>query len=114
MSDNRGGPSARDRGRNDVFRLVEGAAPAGPTPDRPRLPDDQARLVEATVGRCLGLIAHAVGREPHGPLLSIIIGHTVYATVLGVVAEEVSPALREQLAHNAAEAIARAVREAAP
>jgi hypothetical protein len=75
---------------------------------------EQERLVEATVGRCLGLIAHAVGREPQGPLLSLLIGHSVYATVLGVVAEESSPAVRERLARDAAEAIARAVREAAP
>jgi hypothetical protein len=83
------------------------AAPLG-------LTREQERLVEATVGHCLGLIAHAVGRAPQGPLLSVIIGHSVYTTILGVVAEAVSPAIREQLAQNAAEAIARAVREAAP
>jgi hypothetical protein len=78
------------------------------------LTQEQERLVGATVGRCLRLIAHTVGQEPQGPLLSVIIGHLVYATVLGVFTEEVSPAVRERLAHDAAEAIARAVREAVP
>jgi hypothetical protein len=75
---------------------------------------EQERLVEATVGRCLGVIAHAVGRAPRSALLSLVIGYHIHATVLGVVAEEASPAIRERLARDAAEAIARAVREAAP
>jgi hypothetical protein len=75
---------------------------------------EQDRLVEATVERCLSLIAHAIGGEPRSALLSLVIGYHIHATVLGVVAEEASPAVRESLAQDAAEAIARAVREAAP
>jgi hypothetical protein len=84
-----------------------GAAPCGLTPE-------QELLVEATATRCLAFIDHAVGRASQGPLLSVIIGHLVFRTILGVVAEEVSPAVRERLARDAAAAIARAVREAAP
>jgi hypothetical protein len=106
----------------DARQAAEGERVMSPDPERRDgwsaaalgLSREQEHLVEATVGRCLGLIAHAVGREPQRPLLSLLIGHTVYATVLGVVAEEASPAVREHLAREAAEAIARAVREAAP
>jgi hypothetical protein len=83
------------------------AAPSG-------LTLEQERLVWATVERCLGLIADAIGGEPRSALLSMVIGHHIHATVLGVVAEEASPASRERLAQDAAEAIARAVRKAAP
>jgi hypothetical protein len=84
-----------------------GAAPLG-------LTWAQERLVVGTVERCLALIAHAIGREPKSALLSMAIGYHIYATLLGVVAEKVSPDVREDLARGAAEAIARAVREAAP
>jgi hypothetical protein len=75
---------------------------------------EQDRLVEATVERCLGLIAHAIGGEPRSALLSLVIGYHIHATVLGLAAARCSPAVRERLARDAAEAIARAVREAAP
>jgi hypothetical protein len=74
----------------------------------------QERLVEATGERCLGLIAHAVGGAPRGRLLSLVIGYHIHATILGAAAERCSSAVRERLARDAAEAIARAVREAAP
>jgi hypothetical protein len=114
MSDNRGGPSARDRGRNDVFRLVEGAAPAGPPPAQHRLPDASERLVEATTWRCLELIRDAVEADPAPLLAAICIGHSVYTIVLALAAEQCRPDVRERLAQDAAAAIARAVREAAP
>jgi hypothetical protein len=80
------------------------------------LTPEQDRLVEATAWQCLEAIGRAITQEPEDArrLMSLLIAHSVHASVLGVVAEESSPALREQLAHNAAEAIARAVREAAP
>jgi hypothetical protein len=74
----------------------------------------QERLIETTVELCLRVIAHAIGGEPRSALLSMMIGYHIHATLLGVVAEEASPAVRERLACDAAEAIARAVREAAP
>jgi hypothetical protein len=114
MSDNRGGSSARDRGRNDAFCQVAGAAPADPSPARHRLPDESERLVEATTWRCLELIRDAVAADPAPLLAAILIGHSVYTIVLALAAEHASPAVRERLAHDAAAAIARAVREAAP
>jgi hypothetical protein len=80
------------------------------------LTPEQDRLLEATAWHCLEAIGRAIRQEPEDArmLMSLLIAHAVHVTVLGVVAEEVSPAVRERLAQNAAEAIARAVREAAP
>jgi hypothetical protein len=85
------------------------AAPLG-------LTREQDCLVEATAWQCLEAIGRAIQPEPEDArrLMSLLIAHSVHASVLGVVAEEVSPAVRERLAQDAAEAIARAVREAAP
>jgi hypothetical protein len=78
------------------------------------LTQDQERLVEATTWRCLELIRDAVEADPAPLLAAICIGHSVYSIVLALAAEHSSPAVRARLAHDAAEAIARAVREAAP
>jgi hypothetical protein len=77
---------------------------------------EQERLVEATAWQCLEAIGRAITQEPEDArmLMSLLIAHGVHATVLGAAAECCSPAVRERLAQNAAEAIARAVREAAP
>jgi hypothetical protein len=77
---------------------------------------EQDGLVEATAWQCLKAIGRAIQQEPDDArrLMSLLIAHSVHASVLAVVAEEVSPAIRERLAHDAAEAIARAVREATP
>jgi hypothetical protein len=83
-------------------------------PGPPRLPDASERLVEATTWRCLELIRDAVEADPAPLLAAICIGHSVYSIVLTLAAEQCSPAVRERLARDAAEAIARAVREAAP
>jgi hypothetical protein len=99
--------------REDLFCQVAGAAPADLPPDRP-LPDASERLVEATTWRCLELIRDAVEADPAPLLAAILIGHSVYTIVLALAAERCSPAVRERLARDAAEAIARAVREAAP
>jgi hypothetical protein len=83
-------------------------------PGSPRLPDASERLVEATTWRCLELIRDAVEADPAPLLAAILIGHSVYTIVLALAAERCSPAVRERLARDAAAAIARAVREAAP
>jgi hypothetical protein len=83
-------------------------------PGSPRLLDASERLVEATTWRCLELIRDAVEADPAPLLAAICIGHSVYSIVLTLAAEHASPAVRERLARDAAAAIARAVREAAP
>jgi hypothetical protein len=104
--------------KEDVFCQVAGAAPARPRPRprprRPRLPDEAERLVDATAKRCLQLILDAIRDDPQPLVVAILIGHFVHGTLLGLAAERCSPAIRERLASDAAEAIARAVREAAP
>jgi hypothetical protein len=100
--------------KQDLFCKLERAAPAGPKRGRPRLPDASERLVEATTWRCLELIRDAVEADPAPLLAAILIGHSVYSIVLTLAAERCSPAVRERLARDAAAAIARAVREAAP
>jgi hypothetical protein len=75
---------------------------------------EEERLVEATTWRCLELIRDAVEADPAPLLAAILIGHSVYTIVLALAAEQSSPAVRERLARDAAQAIARAVREAAP
>jgi hypothetical protein len=95
--------------RDDVFRKVDGATPLELTPE-------QDRLVEATAWHCLEAIGRAIQQEPEDArlLMSLLIAHAVHATVLGTAAECCGPAVREHLAQDAAQAIARAVREAAP
>jgi hypothetical protein len=85
------------------------AAPLG-------LSREQDGLVEATAWQCLEAIGRAIRQEPEDArmLMSLLIAHAVHATVLGAAAECCSPAVRAHLARDAAEAIARAVREAAP
>jgi hypothetical protein len=100
--------------RDDVFCRVAGAAPAGPKRGRRRLPDEAERLVEATAKRCLQLILDAIQDAPEPLVVAILIGHFVHGTLLGLAAERCRPAVRERLARDAAEAIARAVRDAAP
>jgi hypothetical protein len=75
---------------------------------------EQDRRVEATVRRGLQLILDAIQDDPEPLVLAILIGHFVHGTLLGLAAERCSAAVRERLARDAAEAIARAVREAAP
>jgi hypothetical protein len=111
VSDRRTSDNVR---RFDVFRKVDGAAPAGRPPGRPRLPDEAERLVDATAKRCLQLILDAIRDDPEPLVVAILVGHFVHGTLLGLAAERCSPAVRERLARDAAEAIARAVREAAP
>jgi hypothetical protein len=76
----------------------------------------QDGVVEATAWQCLEAIGRAIRQEPEDArlLMSLLIADSVHITVLGAAAECCSPAIRERLAHDAAEAIARAVREAAP
>jgi hypothetical protein len=76
----------------------------------------QECLVEATAWQCLEAIGRAITQEPEDArlLMSLLIADSVHLTVLGAAAECCSPAVRERLARDAAEAIARAVREAAP
>jgi hypothetical protein len=78
-----------------------------------RLPDELGHI-DAAAKRCLQLIADAIQDDPEPLLAAILIGHLVHGTLLGLAAERCRPAVRERLAQNAAEAIARAVREAAP
>jgi hypothetical protein len=96
--------------RDDVFCRLRGGRPPG----RRRLPDEAARLVDAIARRCLQLILDAIHDDPEPLVVAILIGHFVHGTLLGLAAERCSPAVRERLAQDAAEAIARAVREAAP
>jgi hypothetical protein len=114
MSDNWEDVSPRRPGRFDVFRKLERAAPVRPRPARHRLPDEAERLVDATAKRCLRLILDAIQDDPQPLVVAILIGHFVHGTLLGLAAERCSAAVRERLARDAAEAIARAVREAAP
>jgi hypothetical protein len=115
MSDNARDETTRRRSRFDVFRKVDGAVPAGPRPRGPRrLPDEAERLVDAIAKRCLQLILDAIQDAPEPLVVAILIGHFVHGTLLGLAAERCSPAIRERLARDAAEAIARAVREAGP
>jgi hypothetical protein len=100
--------------REDVFRRVAGAAPARPRSGRRRLPEEAERLIDATAKRCLQLILDAIQDDPEPLVVAILIGHFVHGTLLGLAAERCSPAIRERLARDAAEAIARAVREAVP
>jgi hypothetical protein len=100
--------------RDDVFCQPAAAAPAGPRSGRRRLPDEAERLVEATAKRCLQLILDAIQDAPEPLVVAILVGHFVHGTLLGLAAERCRPAVRERLARDAAEAIARAVREAAP
>jgi AcrR family transcriptional regulator len=99
--------------RDDVFCQVEGAAPADPTPAR-RRSDEALGRFDATAKRCLQLILDAIQDDPEPLLAAVLIGHIVYGTLLGLASERASPAIRERLARDAADAIARAVREAAP
>jgi hypothetical protein len=80
------------------------------------LTPEQDRLVEATAWQCLEAIGRAITQEPEDArlLMSLLIADVVHVTVLGTAAECCSPAIRERLARDAAEAIARAVRDAAP
>jgi hypothetical protein len=114
MSDNARDETTRRRSRFDVFCQVAGAAPARPRPARHRLPDEAERLVDATAKRCLRLILDAIQDAPEPLVVAILIGHFVHGTLLGLAAERCRPAVRERLARDAAEAIARAVREAVP
>jgi hypothetical protein len=75
---------------------------------------EQDRLIDATAKRCLQLILDAIQDDPQPLVVAILIGHFVHGTLLGLAAERCSPAVRERLARDAAEAIARTVREAAP
>jgi hypothetical protein len=100
--------------RDDLFRKVDGAALAGRPPGRLPLPDASERLIDATAKRCLQLILDAIQDVPEPLVVAILVGHFVHGTLLGLAAERCSPAVRERLARDAAEAIARAVREAAP
>jgi hypothetical protein len=95
--------------REDVFCQVEGGLPPG----HRRLPAELGH-VDATAKRCLQLIVDAIHDDPEPLLAAVLIGHIIHGTLLGLAAERCSPAVRERLAQDAAEAIARAVREAAP
>jgi hypothetical protein len=101
-------PSDNTR-KQDVFCKVEGGLPPG----RRRLPDELG-LVDATAKRCLQLIVDAIQDDPEPLLAAVLIGHIIHGTLLGLAAERCSPAVRKRLARDAAEAIARAVREAGP
>jgi hypothetical protein len=92
-----------------VSRDGRGAAPL-------ELTRAQERLVEATAWQCLEAIGRAITQEPPDArlLMSLLIADVVHLTVLETAAERCSPAVRERLARDAAQAIARAVREAAP